>query len=479
MNDFYEFNIAKEILLALEKLGYKNPTEVQKKVVPLVLKNKDIIVESQTGSGKTGAFAIPICERVEIENSNPQALILTPTRELAVQIKEDISNIGRFKKVRCTAIFGKQVFSSQVRELKQRIHVVVGTPGRTLDHIERGTINLNGINYLVIDEADEMLNMGFIDQVKHIINRLPKKRVTMLFSATMSEKIQTLCHEYMKDPAVINIKAEKPITEKIKDYYYIVEGKDKFDLLKKIIYKENPDSAMIFCNTRNSVETLSSILIDKGIPCTSIHGGMLQQDRLNVVKSFSRGEFIFLVATDIAARGIDIANITHVINYDLPFEKESYVHRIGRTGRGENSGKAISFVTPKQCRFLNEIEEYIGRTIDKGQLPELRDIETGKNLFNERLKDKPKLKKEKSFELNKNISKIYINAGKKKKIRNVDIVGTISNINGVESEDIGIIDIQDNLSYVDILNGKGSLVIEALREKTIKGKKIRCERAEK
>ncbi|AGK98826.1 DEAD/DEAH box helicase [Clostridium pasteurianum] len=479
MNDFYEFNIAKEILLSLEKLGYKNPTEVQKKVVPLVLKNKDIIVESQTGSGKTAAFAIPICERVEIENSNPQALILTPTRELAVQIKEDISNIGRFKKVRCTAIFGKQIFSSQVRELKQRIHVVVGTPGRTLDHIERGTINLSGINYLVIDEADEMLNMGFIDQVKNIINKLPPKRVTMLFSATMSEKIQILCHEYMKDPEVINIKAEKPITEKIKDYYYIVEGKDKFDLLKKIIYTENPDSAMIFCNTRNSVETLFSILRDKGFSCVSIHGGMLQQDRLNVIKSFSRGEFTFLVATDIAARGIDIANVTHVINYDLPFEKESYVHRIGRTGRGENNGKAISFVTPNQCRFLNEIEEYIERTINKAQLPELRDIEVGKNLFNERLKNKPKLKKEKSFELNKNILKIYINAGKKKKIRNVDIVGTISNINGVESEDIGIIDIQDNLSYIDILNGKGSLVIEALREKTMKGKKIRCERAER
>lgn len=479
MKDFNEFNITKEILVCLDKLGYKKPTEVQEKVIPVVLENKDIIVKSQTGSGKTGAFAIPICEKVEIENSFPQALVLTPTRELCVQIKEDVCNIGRFKKVRCAAIFGKQTFSSQVNELKQRVHVVVGTPGRTLDHIERGTINLSRIKYLVIDEADEMLNMGFIDQVNNIINKLPKNRITMLFSATMAEKIQLLCNKYMKEPYIINIKAEKPITEKIKDYYYYVEEKDKFNLLTNIIYTENPESCMIFCNTRNSVEALFAIFKNKGFSCGSIHGGMLQEDRLNVIKRFSRGEFIFLIATDIAARGIDIAKVTHVINYDIPFEKESYVHRIGRTGRAENKGKAISFVTPNQCRFLKEIEEYIERSIQQGKLPEQKEIEIGKELFNENLKNKPKLKKEKSFELNKNITKIYINAGKNKKIRNLDIVGTISNIDGVEAEDIGIIDIQDNLSYIDILNGKGALVVEALKVKTIKGKKIRCERAQK
>ncbi|WP_010234083.1 DEAD/DEAH box helicase [Clostridium arbusti] len=479
MANFNGFNIDNEIILCLDKLGYKNPTEVQEKVIPLVLKNKDIIVKSQTGSGKTAAFAIPICEKVEIENSYPQALILTPTRELCVQIKEDISNIGRFKKVRCAAVFGKQIFSSQVKELKQRVHVVVGTPGRTMDHIERGTIDLSRIKYLVIDEADEMLNMGFIDQVKDIINKLPKNKMTMLFSATMSENIQLLCNKYMREPEVINIKSKKAITEKIEDYYYYVEGREKLDLLEKVIYSENPDSCIIFCSTRNTVENLFSQLKEKGFPCGLIHGGMLQQDRLNVMEDFKRGKFTFLVATDIAARGIDIDNITHVISYDIPFEKESYVHRIGRTGRAENTGKAISFATPNQARFLSEIEEYIGRTIEQGVLPEIKDIEEGKKLFYDRIKNKPKLKKKKSFEIDKDITKIYINAGKKKKIRNLDIVGTISNINGVEAADIGIIDIQDNLSYIDILNCKGSLVLEALKKKTIKGKKIRCEKAQR
>lgn len=479
MENFYEFDITKEILLSLDKLGYKKPTDVQKEVIPLILKNKDVIVKSQTGSGKTASFGIPICEKVQIENNSIQALVITPTRELCVQIKEDISDIGRFKKVRCAAIFGKQTFSSQVRELKQRVHVVVGTPGRIMDHIERGTMNLEGIKYLVIDEADEMMNMGFIEQVTNIINKLPKKRVTMLFSATMSEKITMLCNKYMKEAIEINIKSEKPIAEKIEDYYYIVEGKDKFDLLQKVIYKELPKSSIIFCNTRNNVDNLFNVLKDKKFSCISIHGGMLQEERLEVIRRFSRGEFTFLIATDVAARGIDIADITHVINYDMPFEKESYVHRTGRTGRAESNGKAISFLSTKQLRFLNEIETYSNRNIKLGEIPTIDEIKQGKKLFENQVENKIQLKKEKNFELNKNICKIYINAGKKKKIRNVDIVGTISSIDGVDSKDIGIIDIQDNFSYVDILNGKASLIIKELKEKTMKGKKIRCEKSKK
>lgn len=479
MENFYKFNISKRILLSLEKLGYKNPTEVQKEVIPLVLKNKDIIVQSETGSGKTASFGIPICEKIQIENNIIQSLVITPTRELCVQIKEDMSNIGRFKKVRCAAIFGKQTFSSQVRELKQRVHVVVGTPGRILDHMDRGTINLTEIKYLVIDEADEMMNMGFIEQVTNIINKLPEKRVTMLFSATMSEQVNLLCKKYMKEAITININSEKPITERIEDYYYIVEGKDKFDLLQKVIYKELPKSSIIFCNTRNNVDTLFNLLKDRGFSCISIHGGMLQEERLEAIRRFSRGEFTFLIATDIASRGIDIADITHVINYDMPFEKENYVHRIGRTGRAESNGKAISFLTPNQLRFLNEIEVYINRSVKLGEIPTIDEIEMGKKFFQGKSKNPIKLKREKNFELNKNISKIYINAGKKKKIRNIDIVGTISSIEGVNAEDIGIIDIQDNFSYVDILNGKASLVIEELKDRNMKGKKIRCEKAKK
>lgn len=479
MDNFNEFNISHEILLSLDKLGYKKPTEVQEKVIPLIIQNKDIIVQSQTGSGKTGSFAIPICENIEIENNIPQALVITPTRELCVQIKDDICNIGRFKKVRCAAVFGKQTFSSQVDELKQRVHAIVGTPGRILDHISRNTIKLQGIRYLVIDEADEMLNMGFIDQVKEIIKKLPEDRINMLFSATMPEKINTLSSEYMNKPVLVKIKAEISIDEKIEDYYYIVEGKNKFQLLENVIYKEMPERCIIFCNTRNNVDMVFDMMKNQGLPCASIHGGMLQNDRLDVIGKFSRGQFVFLVATDVAARGIDIINIDYVINYDMPFEKENYVHRIGRTGRAGNYGKAISFLTPSQIRFLNEIESYINRNIKQREYFEIEDIQDRKKLFYEKVKNLNKFNKDKAFEINRSITKIYINAGKKKKIRNIDIAGTISSIDGVVSEDIGIIDIHDNFSYVDILNDKASLIIDALKKKTMKGKKIKCEKAEK
>lgn len=474
---FKDFNIGENIITALEKLGYETPSKVQEQVIPLALEDKDIIVKSQTGSGKTAAFAIPICEKVELENNKPQALVLTPTRELCVQVKEDISNVGRFKRIRCAAVFGKQPISMQLRELKQRTHIVVGTPGRTLDHIERGSLNLDEIKYLVIDEADEMLNMGFIEQVEAVVNALPKNRVTMLFSATIPEEIEVLCNKYMKNPTKIEINPEKLTTEKIMHIYYEVEESKKFNLLKDILYIENPDSCIMFCNTKESVDKLVEKLKDRGYSCNGLHGGMLQNDRLDMMKKFRRGEFVFLVATDVAARGIDVDNITHVINYDIPMEKESYVHRTGRTARAGKEGKAISFISPNQYRFLDQIEEYIQYTIPKGQEPTREEVEEAKVIFENKAKVRPKLKKDKGAELNKDITKLYINAGKKKKIRPGDIVGSITSIQGVSVEDIGIIDIQDNYSHIDILNGKHNIVLKELQSKTIKGKSVKVQKA--
>ncbi|PFZ07796.1 RNA helicase [Bacillus pseudomycoides] len=474
---FKEYALSKEIVRALTSLKYEQPTEVQGKVIPVALEKKDLVVKSQTGSGKTASFGIPLCEMVEWEENKPQALILTPTRELVAQVKEDITNIGRFKRIKATAVYGKSPFARQKLELKQKTHIVVGTPGRVLDHIEKGTFSLERLKYLVIDEADEMLNMGFIDQVEAIIDELPTDRMTMLFSATLPEDVENLSHTYMKSPTHIEIKASGITTDKIEHILLEVREEEKFSLLQDITTLENPDSCIIFCRTQENVDHVFRQLKRSGYPCDKIHGGMIQEDRFAVMNDFKRGKFRYLVATDVAARGIDIENITHVINYDIPLEKESYVHRTGRTGRAGNSGKAITLVTTYEERFLVEIEEYIGFEIQKIEAPSKEELAKGKAAFEDKINAKPIMKKEKSAGLNKDIMKLYFNGGKKKKIRAVDFVGTIAKIPGVTADDIGIITIQDNVSYVDILNGKGPLVLKVMKNTTIKGKQLKVHEA--
>ncbi|WP_339226892.1 DEAD/DEAH box helicase [Oceanobacillus sp. FSL K6-2867] len=476
---FTDYKLSEDIMTALNSLGFEKPTEVQSKVIPLVLEKKDLVAKSQTGSGKTASYGIPICELVDWLENKPQALVLTPTRELAVQVKDDLTNIGRFKRIKATAIYGKQPIAIQKTELKQKNHVVVGTPGRVFDHIERGTLSLDKIQYLVVDEADEMLNMGFIEQVKAIINKLPKERVTLLFSATIPEAVKSLAEKYMKDPIDIAIKASGLTTDKIEHLLYNVPEQGKLSLLKDITIVENPDSCIIFCRTKDRVDTLCDELIDSGYSADKIHGGMEQDDRLAVMNDFKKGEFRYLIATDVAARGIDIENITHVINYDIPLEKESYVHRTGRTARAGSSGKAITLVTPFEDRFLNEIEEYIGFNITAKHAPANEDIARTKPAFKEKMDKRPLLEKSKSEQLNKEIMKLYFNGGKKKKLRAVDFVGTIAKIDGVAVEDIGIITIQDTASFVEILNGKGPLVLETMKHTKIKGKLLKVYEANK
>ncbi|MEC1900903.1 DEAD/DEAH box helicase [Bacillus atrophaeus] len=476
---FKDYTLSAEIVRALEGLGYMSPTEVQQKVMPQALEKKDLVVKSQTGSGKTAAFGIPICEMADWDENKPQALILTPTRELAVQVKVDITNIGRFKRMKAAAVFGKSPFDKQKAELKQKTHIVVGTPGRVLDHIEKGTFPLERLKYLVIDEADEMLNMGFIEQVEAIIKHLPRDRMTMLFSATLPEDVEQLSRKYMKNPEHIEIKAAGLTTKHIDHSVIEVREEHKFSLLKDVLVTENPDSCIIFCRTKENVDKLSEELDALDYPCDKIHGGMVQEDRFDVMNEFKRGEFRYLAATDVAARGIDIENITHVINYDLPLEKESYVHRTGRTGRAGNQGKAITFVTPYEKRFLAEIEAYIGFEIPQAEAPSREEVSRKKPAFIEKLNDRPTVKKDKSEQLNKDIMKLYFNGGKKKKIRAVDFVGTIAKIDGVTADDIGIITIQDNVSYVDILNGKGPLVLKVMKKTTVKGKLLKVNKANK
>ncbi|NRT34270.1 DEAD/DEAH box helicase [Clostridium beijerinckii] len=478
-NKFTKFNISDEILKSIEGLGYKTPSKVQEKVIPEILMNKDIIVKSQTGSGKTAAFGIPLCEKVDWNENVPQILILTPTRELAVQVSEDITNIGRFKRIKAVSVFGKEPISEQERKLRQKTHVVVGTPGRIIDHLDRGTLSVDKIRYFVIDEADEMLNMGFIGQVEGIIRRLPKKKVTMLFSATIPEEIKVLCDKYMNKPIDISIKNQEITNENIDHSLYYIDYEEKIEKLNDILIMEKPETAIIFAKTKDNVDTVFQWLKSKGYSVNKIHGGMLQNERLSIMDRFRAGDFRILVSTDLASRGIDVKGITHVINYDLPVEKEAYVHRIGRTGRAGEKGKAISFCVKGKDKLLNEIEEFIGFEIPVYNLPDKKAIEKEREDGIKTLKSKPKVKEQRSKDINSNITKIYLNGGKKKKIRPGDIVGAICKIEGIKSEDIGIIDVQDSVSYVDILNGKGKRVIEELKNITIKGKIIKAEKAKK
>lgn len=476
--NFKDYKLSDEILKSLNMLNYKTPTKVQQEVIPVALENKDVLVKSQTGSGKTATFAIPLCELVDWDENKPQALILTPTRELAIQVKEDVFNIGRFKRIKVPALYGKSSFSLQAKELKQKTHIVVGTPGRTIDHIKEGNFITDNIKYLVLDEADEMLSMGFLEQVEEIISSLPKNRVTMLFSATMPDDINRLSKKYMKDHVTIEIEAKTLTVDRIQQDGYSIEETGKLNLLKDVTTIENPDSCVIFCNTQVKVESLYNELRKLKYPCDKIHGGMEQDERIKVMNNFKKGYFRYLIATDVAARGIDIDNITHVINYDVPVLRENYVHRIGRTGRAGKEGRAITFVMKSDERRMFEIYSYTGKELTMKMKPSKRLVMSLKPEFDKKLEQRQKVKEDKGANLSQEIMKIHINAGKKTKMRPVDIVGTLCSIEGMNAEDIGVISVLDISTYVEILNNKGEMVLKALQTKNIKGRPRKVTKAD-
>ena len=478
-SSFNEYQLSGELLKAISLLNFSSPTKVQTQVIPAVLAQKDIIVKSQTGSGKTAAFAIPICELVDWEQNKPQALVLTPTRELAVQVREDMFHIGRFKRLKVAVVFGKYPFHVQEKELKQKTHVVVGTPGRLIDHIDRGTLDTSGINFLVIDEADEMLNMGFIEQIETIISSLLQERVTILLSATMPQDIHVLCSKIMTDPIRVEIEEQNPAADRIAQERYHVDQTDKMQLLRDLTIVENPDSCMIFCNTKQTVDEVHAELVKLNYSCEKLHGGMEQRDRLGVMNQFKQGLFRYLCATDVAARGLDIEDVSLVINYDIPYDRESYVHRIGRTGRVDKLGKAITFVTQNEEKFIKDIHDYIGKEILLRDRPEQEMVYRCKQDFMAKINTLPEIKETKGAQLSTEIMKIHINAGKKTKMRPVDIVGTLCSIQGITAADIGIINILDVSTFVEILNSKGELVLQNLQTTPIKGRLRRVSKADR
>ena len=478
INRFEEFNLDKNIIKSLKNMKYEIPSKVQSKVIPQLLNNKDIIVKSKTGSGKTASFAIPLCEKVDINNNSVQGLIIAPTRELALQIKEEVQNIGRIKKVRCSAIFGKQPLKEQVAELKQRVHIVVATPGRIIDHIGRGTIDLSNVKFFIIDEADKMLNKGFVDDMESIMTKLPQNTCKGMFSATIDDNINLVCEKYMKDIIRIEIKDEdKHIKKQISEFFIKSEEKNKYDLLKSIIYKECPHSVIVFANTRDKVDEIYKSMKKDKFTVGVIHGDMSQDKRLFIIKDFKENKFNILVSSDITSRGIHVDDVSLVINYEVPRDKENYVHRIGRTGRVDKLGKAITIVSNKEEKYLREIEEYTKNQIEEINEIDEREVSEGKNKF--KILQENLLKNRKSNtnkKENQEVTKIYLNVGKKKKIRVIDIVGAFSNIEGINNEDIGVIEVKDTCSYVDILNYKGERFLKNNKEIIIKKKQVKVKK---
>ncbi|MGL4800509.1 MAG: DEAD/DEAH box helicase [Cellulosilyticaceae bacterium] len=473
---FEDYGLSKELGKALEGLGFTSPTKVQQEVIPVALGGKDLVVQSKTGSGKTAAFAIPICEKVDWEDNKPQALVLTPTRELAMQVAEDFFHIGRFKRMKVVALYGKASFMHQQKQIKQKTHVVVGTPGRVIDHLEKGTWSTENIRYLVIDEADEMLRMGFVEQIRTILSFLPKERVTMLFSATMPKDIQALCEDVLSSPVHIEIESPLRTTEQVEEIGHFVKEEEKTAALYRVLRVENPESCMIFCNTKVQVDKVYDDIRALDVPCMKLHGGMEQRDRQQVMEDFRRGYSRYLVATDVAARGIDIDHITHVVNYDLPEDKENYVHRIGRTGRAGRTGKSISFITPRDSIFLKAIESYRGNVIPKGTLPEEAEAQKHQEAFDKKSRIRLEVKEKESAT---DIMKLHINAGKKTKMRPVDVVGTLCNLQGMTADDIGIINVLDVSTFVEILGGKGESVLKQLQHIPIKGRLRKVTKADR
>lgn len=471
-NEFNDMQLSNKVLEALKLLEYKNPTDVQKAVIPRAMCGENIIVKSQTGTGKTAAFAIPVCENVVWEENRPSALVLEPTRELSVQVKQEIFNIGRLKKIKVADVFGGFPIDKQILTLKQKTHVVVGTPGRIMDHLRRSTLDLTNISILVIDEADLMLDMGFEEEVSEIIENITRVKDNiqiMLFSATINENVARITEKYMKESAQIFIEGENTTLKEITSKLYLVDSEDKYKQFKKIIISENPEKCMVFCGTREMVNVLFRKLKRDKVRCGMIHGEMEQRDRLRSIEEFRENRFPYLIATDVAARGIDFENITHVINYDFPTGRETYVHRMGRTGRNGKSGIAISILTNENLKMKKMVEEFIGETIEFEQ----DDIHISKGLerkFEEKQKEKIKSKPGRSAKLNRDITRLSIGGGRKSKMRPGDIVGTLCSIEGITMDDIGIIDVRDSISFVEILNGKGNDVLLELQHRTIKGK---------
>jgi ATP-dependent RNA helicase DeaD len=368
---FKEFGLSPEVMKAVSKMGFEEATPIQAATIPLSLQNRDVIGQAQTGTGKTAAFGIPLVEKIDMNHDAVQAIIVAPTRELAIQVSEELYKIGSTKRVRVLPIYGGQDIERQIRALKKHPHIIVGTPGRIIDHIQRRTLRLQNVHTVVLDEADEMLNMGFVEDIEAILSHVPTERQTLLFSATMPEPIRRIAERFMNNPELVRVKAKEMTVPNIQQYYIEIQEKKKFDTLTRLLDIQSPELAIVFGRTKRRVDELAEALNLRGYTAEGIHGDLSQAKRLSVLRKFKEGSIDILVATDVAARGLDISGVTHVYNFDIPQDPESYVHRIGRTGRAGKTGMAITFVTPREIGQLHHIEKTTKRKMERMKPPTL------------------------------------------------------------------------------------------------------------
>ncbi len=377
---FNDFDINNNIKKAIRDMGFEEPTPIQKLTIPEALKGKDLIGQAQTGTGKTVAFGIPILEKIFIKDKSPQAIIICPTRELSIQVANEIAKLGsNIKKLKILPVYGGQPIGRQIRVLNKGVHIVIGTPGRILDHIERGTLNLIGVETVVLDEADEMLDMGFREDIEQILRHIPKQRQTLLFSATIPDEIKRIAKFYQKNPKHLKVSSKQMTVPEITEYFYNVKEKYKLDDLTRLIDVYDISLGLVFCNTKRRVDYVVRHLKNRGYSVDGIHGDMKQKIRDKVMNKFRRGDIEILVATDVAARGIDVANVQAVFNYDVPQNPEYYVHRIGRTARAGNIGYAFTLVDGKEQRMLDNIRKTTKSKIKKQKIPSYKEMSEIKN----------------------------------------------------------------------------------------------------
>ncbi|SHK85418.1 DEAD/DEAH box helicase [Desulforamulus aeronauticus] len=377
MSNFYQLGLSKHVTESILNMGFEEATPIQEKTIPIALEGRDLIGQAHTGTGKTAAFGIPMVERFSGAIGQLQGLVITPTRELAVQVAEELNRIGQVKGIRTLPVYGGQDIVRQIRALNKKPHIIVGTPGRLMDHMRRKTIRLEEIKTVVLDEADEMLNMGFVEDIEFILGEMPQQRQTLLFSATLAKPIQDLAQRFMNSPEYVGIKAKGITVPSIDQSYIEVHEKQKFEVLSILLDIQSPELAIIFGRTKRRVDELYEALNKRGYSAEGIHGDLTQAKRESVLRQFREGTIEVLVATDVAARGLDISGVTHVYNFDIPQDPESYVHRIGRTGRAGNKGEAITFVIPREINHLRLIERLTKHKINRMPIPTIKDAIAG------------------------------------------------------------------------------------------------------
>lgn len=467
-----ENRFSEETLKGLKRLGYDKLTPVQEKVMPQILDKKDVVVFEKTGEGKTLAFGIPIVEMVDWENKHPQALVVVPTRELAIQVAKEINKVGAFKKINAQVIFGKQEFDKERILLKQKCQIVVATVGRLVDHLERGTIEPKDIKTLVLDEFDELMKPGFYEDIESIISYIPNKPQMVMVSATVPENMDMVTRKYLSEPFVYSHIDEKTTNSTIEEFFVINEDEIIYraEQALEIISEKQSNKTLIFVNTRQDVEDVYSIISRFCKFSYKIHGDLGQRDRIKAVSDFSgnNGGSSILISTNVTARGIHVNDVELIINLEMPNEDEKYIHRIGRTGRAGAKGLALTFIREDQKEKLKNLnrKEILEYPYEKVSIANVKKYFAKRQVIIEEIK--APVSKELS------VVKLFLGAGKNKKMRPLDIVGAITSIEGVTGDDIGVISILKDASYVDILNAKEGVILAGIKAKGIKGKKVKA-----